>query len=76
LNVGSHKFERVEKFTYLGSLVTEKSENYTERKIRIATGNRCYFFLIKLLKSRAVARNTKVRMYRTIIRPVVLKPGV
>jgi hypothetical protein len=35
--------------------------------------------LIKLLKSRAVARNTKVRMYRTIIRPVVtvvLKPGV
>jgi hypothetical protein len=31
----------------------------------------CYFSLIKLLKSRAVARNTKVRMYRTIIRPVV-----
>jgi hypothetical protein len=28
-------------------------------------------FLLKLLKSRAVSRNTKVRMYRTIIRPVV-----
>jgi hypothetical protein len=27
--------------------------------------------VIKLLKSRAVARNTEVRMYRTIIRPVV-----
>jgi hypothetical protein len=71
LNVGSHKFERVDKFKYLGSLVTENSENSTEIKIRIAAGNRCYFSLIKLLKSRAVARNTKVRMYRTIIRPVV-----
>jgi hypothetical protein len=27
LNVGSHKFERVDKFKYLGSLVTENSEN-------------------------------------------------
>jgi hypothetical protein len=71
LNVESHKFERVDKFKYFGSLVTENSEKSTEIKIRIVSGNRCYFFLIKLLKSRAVARNTKVRMYRTIIRPVV-----
>jgi hypothetical protein len=56
---------------YLCSLVTENSENSTEIKIRIAAGNILYFFLIKLLKSRAVARNTKVRMYRTIIIPVV-----
>jgi hypothetical protein len=71
LNVGSHNFERVDKFQYLGSLVTENSENSTEIKTRIAAGNRCYFPLIKLLKSRAVARNTKVRIYKTIIRPVV-----
>jgi hypothetical protein len=71
LNVGIHKFERVDKFKYFGSLVTENSENSTEIKIRISAGNRYYFSLIKLLKSRAVARNTKVRMYRTIIRPVV-----
>jgi hypothetical protein len=56
---------------YLRSFVTENSENSTEIKIRISAGNRCYFSLIKLLKSRAVARNTKVRIYRTIIRPVV-----
>jgi hypothetical protein len=71
LNVGSHKFERVDKCKYLGSSVTENNENSTEIKIRIPAGNRCYFSLIKLLKSRAVARNTKVGMYRTIIRPVV-----
>jgi hypothetical protein len=61
----------IDKFKYLGSLVTENGENSTEIKIRIAAGNICYFSLIKLLKSRAVARNTKVRMYRTIIRAVV-----
>jgi hypothetical protein len=71
LNVGSYKFERVDKFKYLGSLVTGSSENSTEIRIRTAAGNRCYFSLIKLFKSRAVARNTKVTMYRTIIRPVV-----
>jgi hypothetical protein len=71
-NVGSYKFERVAKFKYLGSLVTENSENSTEIKIRIAAGDRCHFSLIKLFKSRAAARNTKVRMYRTIIRPVVI----
>jgi hypothetical protein len=70
-NVGNHKFERVDKYKYLGSFVTENSENSTETKIRIAAGNSCYFSLFKLLKSRADARNTKVRMYRTIIRPVV-----
>jgi hypothetical protein len=58
LNVGSRKFERVDKFKNLGSLVTENSENSTEIKIRIAAGNICYFSLIKLLKSRAVATNT------------------
>jgi hypothetical protein len=41
LNVGSYKFERVDKFKYLGSLVTENGENATEIKIRIATGNIC-----------------------------------
>jgi hypothetical protein len=55
----------------VGSLVTENSENSTEIKIRISAGKRCYFSLVKLLKSRVVARNTKVRMYRTIIRPVI-----
>jgi hypothetical protein len=45
--------------------------NRTEIKIRITAENRFYFSLNKLLKSRAVARNTKVRVYRTIIRPVV-----
>jgi hypothetical protein len=41
LNVGSYKFERANKFKYLGSLVTENSENSTEIKVRITGGNIC-----------------------------------
>jgi hypothetical protein len=42
-----------------------------EIKARLAAGNRCYFFFLKLLKSSLVSRNTK-RIYRSIIRPVVM----
>jgi hypothetical protein len=43
-----------------------------EIKARLAAGNRCYFFFLKLLKSSMVSRNTKKRIYRSIIRPVVM----
>jgi len=36
------------------------------------TGNRSYYSVLPLLRSKAVTRTTKIRMYKTIIRPVVL----
>ena len=38
----------------------------------ISIGNSSYFSVLPLLRSKAVSRTTKVRMYKTIIRPVVL----
>jgi hypothetical protein len=35
-------------------------------------GNRSYYSVLPLLRSKAVSRTTKTRMYKTIIRPVVL----
>ena len=32
----------------------------------------CYYSVLPLLRSKAVSRTTKIRMYKTIIRPVVL----
>jgi hypothetical protein len=34
--------------------------------------NRSYYSLLPLLRSKAVSRTTKIRIYKTIIRPVVL----
>jgi len=35
-------------------------------------GNRSYYSVLPMLRSKALSRTTKIRMYKTIIRPVVL----
>jgi hypothetical protein len=62
----------VGEFKYLGSLVTENSDNKTDIKARIMAGNRSYYSVLPLLRSKAVSRKTKLRIYKTITRPVVL----
>jgi len=34
-------------------------------------GNRSYYSVLPLLRSKAISRTTKIRLYTTIIRPVV-----
>jgi len=72
LHIYNYEFERVGEFKYLGSMITENIDNNTEIKARIMAGNRSYYSVLPLLKSKAVSRTTKIRMYKTIIRPVVL----
>jgi sorting nexin-29 len=49
--VGNYKFEKVHKFTYLGSLVTYKNDISVENKNRTGLGNKCYYGLRKHLGS-------------------------
>ena len=72
LQVCNYEFERVGEFKYLGSLITENSDDNTDIKARIMAGNRSYYSVLLLLRSKAVSRTTKIRMHKTIIRPVVL----
>jgi hypothetical protein len=41
-------------------------------KGKIAAGNRCYQSFSKILGTRYISKNTKIRIYKTIIRPEVL----
>jgi hypothetical protein len=41
-------------------------------KGKIAAGNRCYLSFSKILDTRYISKNTKIRIYKTVIRPVVL----
>ncbi|KAJ4428355.1 hypothetical protein ANN_24374 [Periplaneta americana] len=64
-------FEEVEKFKY-GATVTNINDTREEIKHIINMGNACYYSVQKLLSSSLLSKNLKVRIYKTVILPVVL----
>ncbi|KAJ4446015.1 hypothetical protein ANN_12701 [Periplaneta americana] len=72
IKIGDLSFEEVEKFKYLGPTVTNINDTREEIKHRINIGNACYYSVEKLLSSSLLSKNLKVRIYKTVILPVVL----
>jgi hypothetical protein len=72
IKTDNKSFERLEEFKYLEATLTNRNSIHEEIKSRLKSGNACYHSVQKLLSSRLLSRNTKVRVYRTIILPVVL----
>jgi hypothetical protein len=65
-------FERVEEFKYLGTTLTNQNYIAEEIKSRLRSGNACDYSVLNLLSSRLLSKNLKIKVYRTIILPVVL----
>jgi len=63
---------RVEEFKYLGTTLTFQNSIREEIKSRMRSGNACYHSVQNLLSSRLLSKNLKIKIYRTIILPVVL----
>ncbi|KAJ4425331.1 hypothetical protein ANN_28251 [Periplaneta americana] len=72
IKIGDLSFEGVEKFKYLGATVTNINDTREEIKRRINMGNACYYSVEKLLSSSLLSKNLKVRIYKTVILPVLL----
>ncbi|KAJ4432469.1 hypothetical protein ANN_21088 [Periplaneta americana] len=72
IKIGVLSFEEVEKFKYLGATVTNINDTREEIKRRINMGNACYYSVEKLLSSSLLSKNLKVRIYKTVILPVLL----
>ena len=62
----------VEEFKYLGTNLTNQNSILEEIKSRLRPGNACYLSVQKLLSSRLLFKNLKIKIYRTVILPVVL----
>jgi len=72
VRMDNSNFERMEEFKYLGTTLTNQNAIQEEIKSRLRSGNVCYYSVQNLLSSRLLSKNLKIKIYRTIILPVVL----
>jgi len=72
MKIDNSSIERVEEFKYLGTTLTNRNSFQEEIKSRLKSGNACYYSVQNLLSSRLLSKNLEIKIYRTIILPVVL----
>jgi hypothetical protein len=71
LKIDNFAFKNVENFNYLGTILNADDKMNTETAERIVKGNKTYYANAKLIKSKFLKRSTKMKIYKTIIRPAV-----
>jgi len=72
VKIDNSPIERVEEFKYLGTTLTNQNSIHEEIKSRLKLGNVCYYLVQNLLSYSLLSKNLKIKIYRTIILPVVL----
>jgi len=71
LNINNLHIEQVQQHKYLGSIINDSNSIEEEIKERIALGTKAYHANQKFFKSRLVTKYSKLKLYRTVIRPIV-----
>ena len=72
MKIDNSCIERVEEFKYLGTTLTNKNSIQEEIKSRLKGGNACCYSVQNILSSSLLSKKLKIKLYRTIILPIVL----
>ena len=64
--------EWVEQLKYLGTNLRDQTYIQEEIKRRLKSGNTCYHSVQNLLSSDLLSKNLKIKIYRTLILPLIL----
>ena len=72
IKTDNSSIERVEEFKYLGTTLTNKNSIQEEIKNRFKSRDACNYSVQNLLSSSLLSKNLKIKIYRTIILPVVV----
>ena len=72
IKIDNGSFEKVEEFKHLVKILTNQNSIQKEIKSRLSTGNICYHSLQNLLSSILLSKNIMIKIYKTIMLPVVL----
>ena len=70
--IGRAEVEDVEEFLYLGAAVTKEGCGTEDIKKRLSEAQGAFFNLRKICNTRSIGRNTKIKMFKTLVPPVLL----
>jgi hypothetical protein len=70
LNCPNLFIEQVNHYKYLGSIINDNSIE-EEIKDRIVLGTKAYYANLQFFKSKLVTKNSKLKLYRSVIRQIV-----